>query len=147
MRKNAKWIAIFSLVLWLLAIAGIKIAASDDTFCVMQHTGYFCFGSGTLPIWEGTGGGPGDPKFALITISIVELTAFPGGVEASMPTCPAGDLDLTIKWVDMSDTERSRHLTGAGLWGNSMTVFAKWVVLSGKGMGFYTITFNACSGW
>jgi len=151
MRTGKQWRYGAWLTIGLVVALAVSAVASDETFCVMQHTGYCNLTGGSIAIWQGTNGSPGEPTFALITVTVAKLDSggtamLPGGIcveiTSGLGGAAAATPDITIKWVDMSDTERT---SGSKVWYNSRTFYAKWLVLSGTGQGFYTITFNACS--
>ena len=150
MRDGKRWRRGAWLAIGLLVALAVSAVASDETFCVMQHTGYFNLTGGQLIIWNPTNGSTTDPKFAFITVTVVELAGasiqkLPGGVVLDAGVAFGGGLEvnpsLTFTWEDMSDNQRTCI---SNQWCNSRTFYAKWLRLSGKGQGFYTITFNPC---
>ncbi len=134
----------------LVNIAGSTLA-SDQTFCVMQHTGYFNLSGGQITFWNGTRtNSNSEPEFAFITVTVAQLTsamacggAMTGGVCIDLAGAAAAP-SVQLEWVDMSG--RTVSMGPVAIWGNSYTFYARWARLSGTGQGFYTITFNPCGG-
>jgi len=136
--------AVLGLLTGLLFSVGVPSAAEDCTWCLVQHTGYFNLTAGnTLRIWPGTRGVR--DRWALVTVTVMKLNpgmgpgALPGGMVAGAP--PAVGPSITVFW---EDEEGQQSMKGINQWNNSVTVYAKWVEVKGRGEGFYTITFNLC---
>jgi len=149
MRGDVRSRHVLWLMVGLLVALGVSAVASDETFCVMQHTGFFNLTGGqTLVFWNGTGGSGTEPEFAFITVTVIGLvkTCTSGGAcltgGAGVDPAPGGAPSITVTWMDMS--ERQTSSGPVTLWGNSYTFYAKWARISGTGQGFYTITFNPC---
>ena len=149
MRNGKPWVRAAWLTIGLLAALAVSVVASDETFCVMQHTGYFNLTGGSLTFWYGSGADTNDdPEFALITVTVAQLKADSTGTCACLTggvytTLGVGGVatNIKIEWNDMSGKTRSYTIT---LWNDSCTFYARWAKVTGTGRGFYTITFNPC---
>ena len=147
MRDGNRWRRGAWLTIGLLVVLAVSVAASDETFCVMQHTGYFSLTGGSLAFWYGTGADSNlDPEFAFVTVTVANLKAgvgacacLTGGVYTDLAVGIAPS--VKVEWNNMSGDNKSYTIT---LWNNSCTFYARWARVTGTGTGFYTITFNPC---
>lgn len=147
MRDGNRWRRGAWLTIGLLVVLAVSVAASDETFCVMQHTGYFDLTGASLTFWGGTGADDNmDPEFAFITVTVTKLSStvtcgasLTGGVCVDLAGGAAPS--VKVEWNNMSGDNKSYTIT---LWNNSCTFYARWARVTGTGTGFYTITFNPC---
>lgn len=147
MRDGDRWRRGAWLTIGVLVALAVSAVASDETFCVMQHTGYFNLTGASLTFWGGTGADSNmDPEFAFITVTVTKLSSLvtcgaslTGGVCVDLVGGAAPD--LKVEWYNMSGVKMSQTIK---LWNNSYTFYARLANVSGTGTGFYTITFNPC---